>query len=92
MAAFGWAEDLAARRRPVLLPGVEQWRRAGRLQLYRDGALILRVQKLGESDPIITLLTRWFGKVRAAAKGSGGPHRVRCAAGAVRSRGRPDRR
>lgn len=23
--AFGWAEDLAARRRPVLLPGVEQW-------------------------------------------------------------------
>jgi peptidoglycan/LPS O-acetylase OafA/YrhL len=26
--AFGWVEDLAARRRPVLLPGVEQWWRA----------------------------------------------------------------
>jgi hypothetical protein len=28
VAAFGWVEDLAARRRAVLLPGVEQWRRA----------------------------------------------------------------
>ncbi len=31
--------------------------------------MILRVQKLGESDRIITMLTRRHGKVRAAAKG-----------------------
>jgi DNA repair protein RecO (recombination protein O) len=40
-----------------------------RPHLYRDDALILRVQKLGESDRIITMLTRRHGKVRAAAKG-----------------------
>jgi len=40
-----------------------------RLQLYRDDALVLRVQKLGESDRIITMLTRRHGRVRAAAKG-----------------------
>ena len=37
--------------------------------LYRDDALVLRVQKLGESDRIITMLTRRYGRVRAAAKG-----------------------
>jgi DNA repair protein RecO (recombination protein O) len=37
--------------------------------LYRDDALVLRVQKLGESDRIITMLTRKHGRVRAAAKG-----------------------
>jgi len=41
----------------------------GRPPLYRDDALVLRVQKLGESDRIITLLTRRHGRVRAAAKG-----------------------
>ena len=40
-----------------------------RLHLYRDDALVLRVQKLGESDRIITMLTRRHGRVRAAAKG-----------------------
>jgi DNA repair protein RecO (recombination protein O) len=40
-----------------------------RPHLYRDDALVLRVQKLGESDRIITLLTRRHGRVRAAAKG-----------------------
>jgi DNA repair protein RecO (recombination protein O) len=40
-----------------------------RPQLYRDDALILRVQKLGESDRIITMLTRRHGRIRAAAKG-----------------------
>jgi DNA repair protein RecO (recombination protein O) len=40
-----------------------------RLPLYRDDAVVLRVQKLGESDRIITLLTRRHGRVRAAAKG-----------------------
>ncbi|MCL1899497.1 MAG: DNA repair protein RecO [Promicromonosporaceae bacterium] len=36
---------------------------------YRDDALVLRTQKLGEADRIVTLLTREHGKVRAVAKG-----------------------
>jgi len=38
-------------------------------KLYRDDAVVLRVQKLGESDRIITLLTRRHGRLRAVAKG-----------------------
>jgi DNA repair protein RecO (recombination protein O) len=38
-------------------------------RLYRDDAVVLRVQKLGESDRIITMLTRRHGRVRAVAKG-----------------------
>ena len=37
--------------------------------LYRDEAIVLRTQKLGEADRIITLLTRRNGRVRAVAKG-----------------------
>ncbi len=37
--------------------------------LYRDEAVVLRTQKLGEADRIITLLTRSSGRVRAVAKG-----------------------
>jgi DNA repair protein RecO (recombination protein O) len=37
--------------------------------LYRDTGVVLRVQKLGEADRIVTLLTRRRGKVRAVAKG-----------------------
>ena len=37
--------------------------------LYRDEAVVLRTQKLGEADRIITLLTRAHGRVRAVAKG-----------------------
>jgi len=37
--------------------------------LYRDEAVVLRTQKLGEADRIITLLTRGNGRVRAVAKG-----------------------
>jgi DNA repair protein RecO (recombination protein O) len=37
--------------------------------LYRDEAVVLRVQKLGEANRIITLLTREHGRVRAVAKG-----------------------
>jgi DNA repair protein RecO (recombination protein O) len=37
--------------------------------LYRDDAVVLRVQKLGEADRIITLFTRRRGRVRAVAKG-----------------------
>lgn len=36
---------------------------------YRDEAVVLRTQKLGEADRIITMLTRRLGKVRAVAKG-----------------------
>ena len=39
------------------------------MTLYRDDAVVLRVQKLGEADRIITLLTRRNGRVRAVAKG-----------------------
>lgn len=36
---------------------------------YRDDAVVLRTQKLGEADRILTMLTRQHGKVRAVAKG-----------------------
>ncbi len=39
------------------------------VSLYRDEAVVLRTQKLGEADRIITLLTRDNGRVRAVAKG-----------------------
>ncbi len=39
------------------------------MSLYRDEAVVLRVQKLGEADRIITLLTRRNGRVRAVGKG-----------------------
>ena len=39
------------------------------MKTYRDEALVLRTQNLGEADRIITLLTRRHGKVRAVAKG-----------------------
>lgn len=39
------------------------------MSLYRDTGVVLRVQKIGEADRIITLITRKHGKVRAVAKG-----------------------
>jgi DNA repair protein RecO (recombination protein O) len=39
------------------------------VSLYRDEGIVLRTQKLGEADRIITLLTRRNGRVRAVAKG-----------------------
>ncbi len=39
------------------------------MALYRDEGIVLRTQKLGEADRIITLLTREHGRVRAVAKG-----------------------
>ncbi len=39
------------------------------MPLYRDEAIVLRTQKLGEADRILTLLTRAHGRVRAVAKG-----------------------
>ena len=37
------------------------------MQGYRDDGVVLRTQKLGEADRIITLLTRHNGRVRAVA-------------------------
>ena len=39
------------------------------MTLYRDQAVVLRTQKLGEADRIVTMLSRRHGKVRAVAKG-----------------------
>ena len=39
------------------------------MQGYRDDGVVLRTQKLGEADRIVTLLTRQNGRVRAVAKG-----------------------
>jgi DNA repair protein RecO (recombination protein O) len=40
-----------------------------RVGIYRDDGIVLRTQKLGEADHIVTLLTRRSGRVRAVAKG-----------------------
>ena len=39
------------------------------MQVYRDDGVVLRTQKLGEADRIVTLLCRQNGRVRAVAKG-----------------------
>ena len=39
------------------------------MSLYRDEGVVLRTQKLGEADRIVTVLTREHGRVRAVAKG-----------------------
>ncbi len=39
------------------------------VSIYRDDGIVLRTQKLGEADRIVTLLTRRTGRVRAVAKG-----------------------
>ena len=39
------------------------------MSLYRDDGIVLRTQKLGEADRIVSILTRRNGRVRAVAKG-----------------------
>lgn len=39
------------------------------MPLYRDEGVVLRAQRLGEADRIITLLTRRHGRLRGVAKG-----------------------
>ena len=67
-------------RRGARLPGRSCWpaaRKAARsrrghnggVNLYRDEAIVLRTQKLGEADRIVTFLTRNTGRVRAVGKG-----------------------
>lgn len=48
--------------------GARQGENAG-VAVYRDEGVVLRTQKLGEADRIVTLLTRDHGQVRAIAKG-----------------------
>jgi DNA repair protein RecO (recombination protein O) len=44
-------------------------RENGTVTVYRDEGIVLRTQKLGEADRIITVLTRRTGRIRAVAKG-----------------------
>ncbi len=44
-------------------------RENGWVSLYRDDGIVLRTQKLGEADRIISILTRRNGRIRAVAKG-----------------------
>ena len=39
------------------------------MSVYRDLAVVLRTQKLGEADRIITLFTKEHGRIKAVAKG-----------------------
>jgi len=39
------------------------------VSIYRDDGIVLRTQKLGEADRIVTVLARKTGRIRAAAKG-----------------------
>lgn len=57
-------------RAALLLPGDVGVRcDDGGVGLYRDQAVVLRTQRLGEADRIVTLLTRHGGRVRGVAKG-----------------------
>ena len=57
------------RRADVLRRIVPAVRENGYVQLYRDDGIVLRTQKLGEADRIITILGRTSGRIRAVAKG-----------------------
>src|SRR5579859_2487840 len=39
------------------------------VSIYRDEGIVLRTQKLGEADRIVTILARKSGRIRAVAKG-----------------------
>ena len=39
------------------------------MSIYRDDGIVLRTQKLGEADRIVTVLARKTGRIRAVAKG-----------------------
>ena len=39
------------------------------MSVYRDQGVVLRTQKLGEADRIITLFTKEHGRIKAVAKG-----------------------
>src|SRR5699024_3027044 len=59
---------LAGQRRCLASYSSNGWH-DGKVAVYRDSGVVLRVHTLGEADRIITLLTRRHGRVRAVAKG-----------------------
>jgi len=44
-------------------------RENSQVSIYRDDGIVLRTQKLGEADRIVTVLARKTGRIRAVAKG-----------------------
>jgi DNA repair protein RecO (recombination protein O) len=48
---------------------VARVRENSQVSVYRDDGVVLRTQKLGEADRIVTVLARKSGRVRAVAKG-----------------------
>jgi DNA repair protein RecO (recombination protein O) len=54
---------------PAKRPFVRTMRENRQVLPYRDDGIVLRTQKLGEADRIITVLGRTTGRVRAVAKG-----------------------
>ena len=66
---LGRAEGLMRRCPAWWGAAVAGVRENGGVQGYRDDGVVLRTQKLGEADRIITVLTRHHGRVRAVAKG-----------------------
>src|SRR5258708_28702838 len=62
----GRAAPTADRRHTRLLVG--GLRDNGWMQLYRDDGVVLRPQKLGEADRIVTVLPRKTGRGRALAQ------------------------
>ncbi len=63
-----WYHDWTGGTRGLAPDHRGKWE-TGVVPVYRDEAVVLRTQKLGEADRIVTLLTRQHGKVRAVAKG-----------------------
>lgn len=55
--------------RPVVHPAQPSGWDDEAVGFYRDTGVVLRLQKLGEADRIVTFLTHRHGKVRAVAKG-----------------------
>jgi DNA repair protein RecO (recombination protein O) len=60
---------MAAAYGPVQAPFVSPMQENREVLPYRDDGIVLRTQKLGEADRIITILGRTTGRVRAVAKG-----------------------
>ena len=59
-----WRRGTARRAVPVRAVGEN-----GGVSLYRDDGIVLRTQKLGEADRIVTVLGRRTGRIRAVGKG-----------------------
>lgn len=60
-----WPGLSAADARPEVVYGCE----TGPVPTYRETGVVLRTQKLGEADRIVTILTKGRGRVRVVARG-----------------------